>query len=147
MLDKELKKLSRRELVDIIYQMKKNEEQLLEQIAVLEENLHDKRIRIEEAGSIAEAAADITNVFSVAQTTADLYLQEIACMKEKNEKDCAKIIDEAKQEAGKILSDAKTQHKELRARYREDHKKWQQLRTEIQKLEELKMWIKQGDDV
>ena len=147
MLDKELKKLSRRELVDIIYQMKKNEEQLLEQIAVLEENLHDKRIRIEEAGSIAEAAAEITNVFSVAQTTADLYLQEIACMKEKNEKDCAKIIDEAKQEARRILSDAKTQHKELRARYREDHKKWQQLRTEIQKLEELKMWIEQGDNV
>ena len=147
MLDKELKKLSRRELVDIIYQMKKNEEQLLEQIAALEENLHDKRIRIEEAGSIAEAAAEITNVFSVAQTTADLYLQEIACMKEKTEKDCAKMIDEAKQEAERILSAVKTQNEELRARYREDHKKWQQLRTEIQKLEELKMWIEQGDNV
>ena len=146
MLDKELKKLSRRELVDIIYQMKKNEEQLLEQIAALEENLHDKRIRIAEAGSIAEAAAEITNVFSVAQTTADLYLQEIACMKEKTEKDCTKMIDEAKQEAERILSDVKTQNEELRARYREDHKKWQQLRTEIQKLEELKMWIERDEN-
>ena len=146
MLDKELKKLSRRELVDIIYQMKKNEEQLLEQIAALEENLHDKRIRIAEADSIAEAAAEITNVFSVAQTTADLYLQEIACMKEKTEKDCTKMIDEAKQEAERILSDVKTQNEELRARYREDHKKWQQLRTEIQKLEELKMWIERDEN-
>ena len=68
MLDKELKNLSRRELVDIIYQMKKNEEQLLEQVSVLEKNLQDKRIRISEAGSIAEAAADITKIFSVAQT-------------------------------------------------------------------------------
>lgn len=141
MLDKEFKKLSRRELVDIIYQMKKNEEQLLEQIAVLEEKLQDKRIRIEKAGSIAEAATDISNVFSVAQTTADLYLQEIACMKDKAEKESAKMIDDAKQEVESILSDIKKQHDELRARYRADHKKWQQLRIEIQKLEEVKTWI------
>ena len=79
---KELKKLSRRELVDIIYQLKKNEQKNQEKIAALEESLREKRIRVSVAGSIAEAAADITQIFAAAQETADLYLGEIAAMKE-----------------------------------------------------------------
>ena len=82
MVSKELKKLSRRELIDIIYQLKKNEQQTQEQLAALEEALQDKRIRLSVAGSIAEAATDITQVFATAQRTADLYLHEIAAMKE-----------------------------------------------------------------
>ena len=91
MVSKELKKLSRRELVDIIYQMKKNEQQLQEEVAALKEELQDKRIRIEETGSVAAAALSITDVLGAAQRTADLYLHEITCMKEDAEKECALI--------------------------------------------------------
>lgn len=93
MISKELKKMSRRELVDIIYQLKKNEEQLQEKIACLEEELQDKRIKLSVAGSIAEAAMDITNLFHTAQRTADLYLHEIACMKADAERECAQMIE------------------------------------------------------
>ena len=86
MISKELKHLSRRELVDIIYQLKKNEQRNQEEITTLEEALQEKRIRVSVAGSIAEAAADVTQIFSVAQETADLYLQEIAAMKEDTQK-------------------------------------------------------------
>ena len=86
-MNNDLKKLSRRELVDVIYQMKKNEDELLEQISALEASLEEKRIRLSSAGSIAEAAVDITNVFSAAQSTADLYLREIQVMKENAEKE------------------------------------------------------------
>lgn len=107
MINKELKKLSRRELIDIIYQLKKTEQQMLERIADLENSLQDKRIRISRAGSIAEAAADITQVFSAAQETANLYLHEIACMKEEAQNECARLIEEAKQKAAEILADGK----------------------------------------
>ena len=106
MVSKELKKLSRRELVDIIYQMKKNEEQMQEEITSLQAQLQDRRIRISEAGSISEAAMSITDVFLTAQTTADLYLHEISCMKEDAQKECAQIIEEARKKAEKILLDA-----------------------------------------
>ena len=99
MIRKELKKLSRRELVDIIYQMKKNEQQMQEEIAALQEALQEKRIRISEAGSIAEAAVSIANVFHSAQVAADLYLQEISQMKAETQKACEKILAEAKQSA------------------------------------------------
>ena len=74
MIDKDLKKLGRRELVDIIYQLKKNEQQMQGKIAELEKELQDKRIRLSKAGSIADAAVGITDIFSSAQLTADLYL-------------------------------------------------------------------------
>ena len=99
MISKEMRKLSRRELVDIIYQMKKNEQQMQEEIASLQAALQDKRMRISEAGSIAEAAASITKVFSAAQETADLYLHEIACMKADAEKQCAEMIENARKKA------------------------------------------------
>ncbi len=109
MIGKELKRLSRRELVDIIYQLKKNEQKKQEEIAALEEELQEKRIRISVAGSIAEAAMDITQIFSTAQRTADLYLHEIASIKKETEEACAKKIEEANKQAEMILANARNQ--------------------------------------
>ena len=136
MISKELKRLNRRELVDVIYQLKKNEEQLQEKIASLEAQLQDRRIHLSVAGSIAEATTDITGIFSVAQSTADLYLSEIASMKEDTKRECAKMIEEAKKKVESIIADGKGQYDALATRYRTDYKKWQQLLAEIEKLEE-----------
>ena len=46
MINKELKHLNRRELVDIIYQLKKNEQEMQEELESLKKELEDKRIRI-----------------------------------------------------------------------------------------------------
>ena len=109
MFTKELKRLGRRELVDIIYQLKKNEQENQEKIQALEEQLQEKRIRISMAGSIAEAAIDISQVFSAAQSAADLYLQEISVMKAETERQCAKILEDARQQAEQILAEAREQ--------------------------------------
>ena len=135
MISKELKKLNRRELVDVIYQLKKNEEQMQDQIASLEAQLQDRRIHLSAAGSIAEAATDITGIFSVAQSAADLYLREIASMKEDTQIECEKMIEEAKKKVKSIMADGKGKYDALTARYRADYKKWQQLRAEIEKSE------------
>ena len=134
MFNKELKKLSRRELVDLLYQMKKNEEQLQEEIAALQQAVEDKRLRISVAGSIAEAAASVTNVFSAAQMTADLYLHEISCMKEETQKECEKMIEEANQTVAKIFADGEKKYAALSERYQQEYKKWQQLHSELKAL-------------
>ena len=102
MVSKELRKLNRRELIDIIYQMKKNEQQMQEQIAALQAELEEKRIRLSQAGSIAEAALAVTNVFSAAQEAADLYLQEISSMKAETERECKQILEQARKTAADI---------------------------------------------
>ena len=141
MVNKELKKLSRRELVDIIYQLKKNEQELQDQISSLQESLQERRIRMSVAGSIAEAATDITNIFAAAQRTADLYLQEISCMKQDAQLECSKMVEDAKDQVVQILSDGEKQYAALNARYEIDYKKWQQLQTEIRSLEDMKKRI------
>ena len=138
MINKELKKLNRRELVDIIYQLKKNEEEMQEKIAALEAELQDKRINISEAGSIADAATNITNIFSNAQTTADMYLNEISCMKEETARACEKMIAEAEEKVESIMAEGKRKYSVLAAKYKSDYKKWQHLRENIQKSEEKK---------
>ena len=135
MNNKELKKLSRRELVDIIYLMKKNEQQMQEELETLQQAVQDKRMRIANAGSIAEAAAGMTQIFSAAQTTADLYLQEIASMKEDTEKECAKMIEDAQNKVNDILRDAQLQYENLNTCYQAEYQKLLQLRGEIQALE------------
>lgn len=138
MIGKEIKKLSRKELVDIIYQLKKNEQEKQEEIAALEAALQEKRIRVSMAGSIAEAAVDITQIFSTAQRTADLYLHEIAAMKEDTEKQCAAMIEEARKQVEAILSDGEKQVSEMNARYIAADKQYQQLMEDIRQLEEQK---------
>ena len=102
MVSKELKKLSRRELIEVIYQMKKNEQQQQEKIAALEAALEEKRLRISKAGSVAEAAVSVSNVLSAAQEAADLYLHEIACMKAEAEQECERILAQARKTASGI---------------------------------------------
>ena len=138
MISKELKKLSRKELVDIIYQLKKNEQERREEVAALEQALQEKRIRVSVAGSIAEAATDITQIFSVAQSTADLYLREISFMKERTEQECATKIEAANKKVEEILAEAKRQIDEMNDRYKADYEKWQQIKKEMLQLEEMK---------
>ena len=135
MISKELKKLSRRELVDIIYQMKKNEQLLQDEIASLQEALENKRMHLSSAGSIADAAVSIANVFSSAQTAADLYLQEIGCMKQDAEIECVKMINEAKQQAAEIIAESEKQRTILNKLYQRELEKWHNLHQEVQLLE------------
>ena len=71
MADRELKKLSRAELIDIIYALKEREDDLSAQVAALEEKLAQREIQISRAGSIAEAALAINRVFEQAQAAAE----------------------------------------------------------------------------
>ena len=138
MLSKDLKRLSRRELVDVIYQLKKNEEQLLEEVEVLKQQLEDKRIGLSVAGSIAEASIGITNIFSTAQMTADLYLSEISRLKSETEKSCAKKTLETEERVQKIILESEKQIANLKEHYKTEHQRFKDLEQEIKELEKNK---------
>ena len=135
MVSKDLKTLSRRELVDIIYQMKKNEEKLQGEITSLQEALQGRQIQLSTAGSIADAALSLANVFSSAQSAADIYLQEIARMKQDAEAECAKMIEDARQQSEKMIAQSEKQCAGLNEQYRRECVKWYKLHQEVQPLE------------
>ena len=118
MTDKEFKRLSRSQLIDIIYQLQLKQEELTADNEKLSKALADKRLRVSKAGNIAEAALEIHNVMQSAQDAADHYLEEIKIrinheyqriLKEAKEK-AADIIDKAQQEADEIVARAKKEN-------------------------------------
>ena len=77
MTDKELHKLKRSELLEIMIEQGKEMERLQRRLSEAEGKLQERRLVMENAGSIAEAALQINQVFEVAQQAADQYLESI----------------------------------------------------------------------
>ena len=107
MTDKEFKRLSRHQLIDIIYQFQLQVDALTEQKQTLEQELADKRLRLQNAGNIAEAALEMNDCFRSAQNAAEQYLNEIKAIREETEAERKKILAQAQAEADAILANAK----------------------------------------
>ena len=107
MTDKEFKRLSRAQLIDIIYQLQLQIDKLSEHTQELESELKDKRLRLSNAGNIADAALEINDCFRSAQNAAEQYLSEIKLMREETAAERERIITEAQAEAEAIIASAK----------------------------------------
>ncbi len=111
MTDKELRKLHREDLLQILISQQR---QIDEMNAALEESeaaLNDKKIALEESGSIAEAALRLTGVFTAAQEAADRYSQEMReradALVAEAQRNAEEIVAQAREEARKLMSEAR----------------------------------------
>lgn len=77
MTDKELRHLSRMELIRLLLMQAKELERVQEELTQARKALEDRRIAIADAGSIAEAALSMSGVMEAAQRAADLYLENV----------------------------------------------------------------------
>ena len=107
MTDKEFKRLGRSQLIDIIYQLQLQVDQLTAQNQELEKALADKRFRISNAGNIADAALEINDCLRSVQNAAEQYLNEINVLREEAAAERDKILEAARAEASAIVSGAK----------------------------------------
>ena len=107
MTDKEFKRLSRSQLIDIIYQLQLKQEELTAENEKLSKALADKRLRVSKAGNIAEASLEIHNVMQAAQDAAAHYLEEIRMMRDETEEKCRRLLEKAQKDADEIVAQAK----------------------------------------
>ena len=128
MTDKEFKRLTRAQLIDVIYQLQLQIDGLTEQNRELERELADKRLRLSNAGNIADAALEINDCFRSAQNAAEQYLNEIKAIREETEAERQKILSQAQTEAEMIIENAKKTHgdydsavEEILKEYRQSH--------------------------
>ncbi|MCR5635619.1 MAG: hypothetical protein K6F76_00345 [Clostridiales bacterium] len=77
MTNKELKKLTRTELLELLLAQTERADSLEKEIKELRKKLSEKEIAIQNSGSIAEAALKINDIFNAAQAAADQYLMNI----------------------------------------------------------------------
>lgn len=115
MTEKELKKLNRAELLEMLVATMKETKRLEESVAALQQQLNDKRIAVDKSGSIAEAALQLNGVFRAAQAAADQYLENIR----QKERINRNIEADAQAKAARIIAEAKTKAARIEAQAKE----------------------------
>ena len=107
MTAKELKNLRRSDLMEILLELSKENEQLKEQIKEAEKKLQDRQILIEESGSLAEAALKLNKIFEDAQAACEQYEHNVRLRCEQLEsetgKKCEKILSQLEKSAKKQI--------------------------------------------
>ena len=91
MRSRDCRHYSRRELIEIIYELERREEKLEKRLERTRARLKDRTVRMERAGSLAEVAAVIAGLFEAADETAAMYLAGVKAQ----EKDVREAEDRA----------------------------------------------------
>ncbi len=73
----QLHKLKRAELLELLLEVEQENELLAHKNAELQGKLSERELAITNAGSLADAAVQLSGVLSTAQETADLYLENV----------------------------------------------------------------------
>ena len=75
--DKELHKLNRKELLELMLDQSRQLDDLREQLRQAQEQLTSRQLLLNKAGSIAEASLQLNRVFEAAQAAAEQYLENV----------------------------------------------------------------------
>lgn len=102
MTDRELRRLSRADLLEMMIALSKENEQLRLELVETQQRLADRIVSLEKAGSIAEAALQLNGVFEAAQNACEQYIENIRVRSERCEQleietqeKCARMLEEA----------------------------------------------------
>ena len=102
MTEKELKKLNRYQLLELLIVQTERADKLQAKLETAEKHLFNQELKLSSLGSIAEASLQLSGVFQSAQEAADMYVD--AARKRADE-----IEEAAHKKAAQILIQAKAQ--------------------------------------
>lgn len=89
---KSLKRIKRKELLEIMLEQAKRIKELEDKLDLTTKELENKKITINESGSIAEASLKLNNIFTDAQSAIDQYLDNV-------KDNCQKMEEEIRKKA------------------------------------------------
>ena len=115
MTDKELKKLSRSALLEMLLEQSRENDRLRAQVEELARQLSDRQFKIDQAGSIAEASMQINQVFESAQAAAEQYLENIRALSGRQEQICRRLEEESTQKANALLAETERKCRTMEA--------------------------------
>ena len=107
MTEKELRKLNRTELLQLLLIQTRENERLQKELDAAHRQIADRRLRVEKAGNLAQAVLEINHVLEAAQKAAEQYLLNISAMEQETEQRCERMLMEAQDEAELILGRAR----------------------------------------
>ncbi|MBQ4065576.1 MAG: DNA repair protein [Clostridia bacterium] len=107
MTEKELKKLNRYQLLELLVLQTERADHLQARLEDAEKQLRDFDIKMSELGSIADASLQLRKVFEAAQAAADTYIDAA-------KKQAEEIIQEAQKKGDEIISRAADEARRLK---------------------------------
>lgn len=107
MTDKELRRLSRKELLELLIAEEKEKQKLAKELEETRIQLSDRTIDIQNAGTLAEAVFSLNGVYKAVDEAAQQYLENIKKRDEECRIQCEKILNDARIKADEIISEAK----------------------------------------
>lgn len=131
MTARELKRLGRSELLEMLLLQVEENEAIRRELEEAKAMLRQRAIVHESSGSIAEAALKISGVFDQAQQAADDYLESIRLANAEPEEFVRKVRQEAQEQADAIIAEAERRSARIHA---EADEYWCQMRQKVQGL-------------
>ena len=106
MTDKELRRLSRSDLLELLLVQRKENEQLRCILDQTQAQLADRTIRLDNVGSIAEASLQLSGIFEAAQDSCQYYLDNIKLMNDQQAAVCQQMENETKEKCERMVEEA-----------------------------------------
>ena len=103
--DRELRKLSRADLLELLLIQTRETERMRQKVHELEEKLEQRQYRLAEIGSLAEAMLEVNNVIAAAQAAADQYLENIVAIEAETKQRCEDMLQAAAENAPYVALD------------------------------------------
>ncbi len=120
---RDLKNLKRADLLEILLNLSKENDDLKAQIQELQEDAENKKIWAQEMGSIAEASLQLNGVFKAAQEACDQYVENGRMIFSQSKKKCTKMEKKAREDCDTLLEDAAARCERMRTEAKQDCKR------------------------
>lgn len=132
MTEKDIQKLKRVELLEILVEQGKEIEALKLELEEANKKLEDRKIRIENAGSIAEAVCQINGVFEAAEAAAYQYVESVRFMSENQEEICKRMEQQTKERCELMEKETKEKCEAMvEAAEKETTEKWKAFTSKV----------------
>ena len=106
MTEKELRRLSRTDLLELLLAQRRENEQLRCILDQTQSQLADRTIKIEKAGSIAEAYLQLSGIFTAAQDSCQYYMDNIKLLSERQAQVCQQMEQETQEKCDRMVAEA-----------------------------------------
>lgn len=106
MTAKELRRLSRMELLQMLLDQSREVERLQQELQQAQSQLESRRLAMEQLGSIAEASLQLSGIFETAQRAADQYLENARQRGAEIEAECSNMLLETQEKCDAMQREA-----------------------------------------
>ncbi len=118
--NKDVRKLNRRELLELLVEQSKRIDRQSEEIASLKEQLEKKELTISRSGSLAEAAVNLSGFFEAADKAVETYAASVKATCDSQKAECARLLEQANAERTRLIAEAAAESDRILAEAREE---------------------------